>query len=199
MGHRRRQACPRGGLVDRSRLGWRLGLSLTHTRDASAGCGTWCKGGALMGPSRPPAGFCQGLLASFRPGAPWRLCLCHYVGFSSSRYVNPASRIDFTSTHPVSSLVQDLDGLLAPPAIIQKIQKDPYDSKGYTHTHTASFLRILEPNVNGSGHMQSSFNESFEEAFQTTNHGLGRPPNTNAWSRWTSKQKRSFRKLFKAL
>ena len=135
MGHRRRQACPRGGLVDRSRLGWRLGLSLTHTRDASAGCGTWCKGGALMGPSRPPAGFCQGLLASFRPGAPWRLCLCHYVGFSSSRYVNPASRIDFTSTHPVSSLVQDLDGLLAPPAIIQKIQKDPYDSKGYTHTH----------------------------------------------------------------
>ena len=47
----------------------------------------------------------------------------------SRRYVDLASQIDITSTHPVSSLVQDwmgCYGLLAPPARINKGGKGEY-------------------------------------------------------------------------
>ena len=50
-----------------------------------------------------------------------------YVGFSPSRYVNPASRIDFTDATLASSLVPVQCASLAPPAVRQmQMQKHPW-------------------------------------------------------------------------
>ena len=66
--------------------------------------------------------------------------LVHYVGFLPSRYVNPASRIGFTSTHPVSSLVQDWMGCLHP--LLKKRRNNSTESLrlhgAHTHTHSCA-------------------------------------------------------------
>ena len=79
----------------------------------------------------------------------------------NGRYVDLAPQIDITDAALASSLVPVQCASLAPPA---KIQKDPYDSKGYTHTHTpprreANFKRraggLGETNGTGGAHGRS--------------------------------------------
>ena len=57
-----------------------------------------------------------------------------YVGFSLGRYVNPASRIDFTDAALASSLVPVQCASLAPPAVKQNKCKSIPMTPRVTHT-----------------------------------------------------------------
>ena len=59
-----------------------------------------------------------------------RVTACAHV---SRRYVDLASQIDITSTHPVSSLVQDWMGCLHP---LPEVKTQNPLKQGLTHTHT---------------------------------------------------------------
>ena len=69
-----------------------------------------------------------------------------YVSFSPSRYVNPASWIDFRDATLASSLVPVQCASLAPPA--KTVQKNPCDYKGHTHSRLAALA---------SGHVEVFF------------------------------------------
>ena len=79
-----------------------------------------------------------GLSCKDHGNKPWKsgVTACEQL----SRYVDLASQIDITSTHPVSSLVQDWMGCLHPLLVKQmavEVKKgNPLTRGRHTHTHT---------------------------------------------------------------
>ena len=95
-----------------------------------------------------------GLSCKDHGNKPWKsgVTACEQL----SRYVDLASQIDITSTHPVSSLVQDWMGCLHPLLVkwTREVKPHPLE-QGLTNTHTPS-----APIISRSGRRTSAVPEA---------------------------------------